>query len=95
MTRDRIEVESSYAGFGRFVGRVVYGPPDWIVAKMSSRDRRAFGFWTFVASCVGALFFGRVVLYVTVLSIVALIPNFSAETPVEIETPPENDEGPQ
>lgn len=44
-----------------------------------------FGFWTIVASIIGALFFGRAVLYVTVLSIVALIPNFAAETPTEQE----------
>ena len=36
-------------------------------------------------SIIGAVFFGRAVLYVTVLSIVALIPNFSSETPVETE----------
>lgn len=44
-----------------------------------------FGFWTVILSTIGAIFFGREVLYVTVLSIVALIPNFSSETPVEEE----------
>jgi hypothetical protein len=67
------------------LAHVVYGPPDWLVDKFSSRDRRAFGFWTLVFSVVGAFFFGRQVLYVTVLSIVALVPNFSSETPVETE----------
>ena len=67
--------------------RVVYGVPDWLVDRFDSRARRAFGFWTLVLSIVGAFFFGREVLYVTVLSIVALVPNFSAETPVEVETP--------
>lgn len=67
------------------IARLLYGPPDWLVEKFDSRDRRAFGFWTFVLSVVGALFFGRQVLYVTVLSIIALVPNFSAETPVETE----------
>jgi hypothetical protein len=67
------------------LAHVVYGPPDWLVDKFSSRDRRAFGFWTLVFSVVGAVFFGREVLYVTVLSIVALVPNFSSETPVETE----------
>jgi hypothetical protein len=43
------------------------------------------GFWTIVLSIIGAIFFGRQVLYVTVLSIVALIPNFASETPVETE----------
>ena len=64
---------------------LIYGPPDWLVDKFDSRDRRAFGFWTLVLSILGAFFFGRQVLYVTVLSIVALIPNFSSETPVETE----------
>jgi hypothetical protein len=44
-----------------------------------------FGFWTIVLSIVGAIFFGREVLYVTILSIVALVPNFASETPVEEE----------
>jgi len=67
------------------VRRLLYGPPNWLVERFSSEDRRAFGFWTFVLAVIGALFFGRQVLYVTVLSIVALIPNFSSETPVEVE----------
>lgn len=64
---------------------VFYGPPDWVVGKFSSRDRRAFGFWTTLFAAIGATFFGRAVLYVTVLSVLALIPNFSSETPVEKE----------
>lgn len=66
---------------------VFYGPPDWLVRKFSSRDRRAFGFWTLLLAAAGAVFFGRQVLYVTVLSVLALVPNFSAETPVEKEKP--------
>jgi hypothetical protein len=62
-----------------------YGPPNWVVTKFSTEDRRMFGFWTIIVAAVGAVFFGREVLYVTVLSIVALIPNFAAETPVEAE----------
>lgn len=69
----------------RLIGRIVYGPPDWLVDRFDSRDRRAFGFWTLALAIVGALFFGREVLYVTVLSIIALVPNFSSETPVETE----------
>lgn len=65
--------------------RLVYGPPNWLVARFSAEDRRAFGFWTLVLAAVGAVFFGRSVLYVTVLSVVALIPNFTSETPVEQE----------
>lgn len=67
------------------MGRLFYGPPDWLVEKFSARDRRAFGFWTIVLSVIGAIFFGRAVLYVTILSIVALIPNFASETPMETE----------
>jgi hypothetical protein len=67
------------------IGRFFYGPPDWLVHKFDSRDRRAFGFWTLICSAVGAVFFGREVLYVTILSVVALIPNFASETPVEEE----------
>lgn len=67
------------------LARIVYGPPDWLVTKFSSRDRRAFGFWTLLLAAVGAVFFGRQVLYVSVLSVLALVPNFSSETPVEEE----------
>lgn len=65
--------------------RIWYGPPNWLVDKFSAEDRRAFGFWTIVFAIAGALFFGRSVLYVTILSIVALIPNYASETPVEAE----------
>jgi hypothetical protein len=65
--------------------RIIFGPPDWLVEKFDARDRRAFGFWTIVFSIIGAIFWGREVLYVTVLSILALIPNFASETPVEEE----------
>jgi len=67
------------------ISRIFFGPPDWIVTKFTSRDRRAFGFWTLIFAAIGAIFWGREVLYVTILSILALIPNFSAETPVEEE----------
>jgi hypothetical protein len=67
------------------VKRLYYGPPNWIVTKFSTEDRRAFGFWTVILAAVGACFFGRAVLYVTVLSVVALVPNFTSETPVEEE----------
>jgi hypothetical protein len=65
--------------------RLFYGPPNWVVEKFSSEDRRMFGFWTILLSALGAIFFGRAVLYVTILSIVALVPNFASETPVEEE----------
>ena len=67
------------------VRRLLYGPPNWLVDKFSSEDRRMFGFWTIILAVVGAIFFGRQVLYVTILSIVALIPNFASETPVATE----------
>lgn len=65
--------------------QLFYGPPNWLVGKFSAEDRRMFGFWTIVLATVGAVFFGRAVLYVTVLSIIALIPNYASETPVETE----------
>ena len=68
------------------INKAIYGPPDWLVDKFDSRQRRAFGFWTLIGSAIGAIFFGSEVLYVTILSIVALIPNFSSETPVETES---------
>jgi hypothetical protein len=71
------------------IRRILYGPPNWLVDKFSSEDRRMFGFWTIICSIIGALFWGRQVLYVTALSIVALIPNFASETPVEHEDPDE------
>ena len=66
-----------------------HGPADFIVAHTSARDRRSFGFWTLFFAIVGAFFFGSQVLYVTILSIVALMPNLTAETPVEEEEPVE------
>jgi hypothetical protein len=67
------------------VKRLLYGPPNWLVNKFDSEDRRMFGFWTIILAAVGAIFFGRAVLYVTILSIIALIPNYASETPVETE----------
>jgi len=62
-----------------------YGPPNYLVSMFTAEDRRMFGFWTIIFSIIGAVFFGRAVLYVTVLSIVALIPNYASETPVVTE----------
>ena len=67
------------------IRRAIYGPSNWLAFKFTSEDRRAFGFWTIILAAVGAIFWGRQVLYVTVLSIVALIPNYASETPVEVE----------
>jgi hypothetical protein len=67
------------------LGRIIYGPPDWLIEKFSARQRRAFGFWTIVFAAVGSIPFGTMVLWVTVLSVLALIPNFLSETPVEQE----------
>ena len=44
-----------------------------------------FGFWNVVIAAALAPFLGNRVWYVTILSVVALIPNFSTETPVEEE----------
>lgn len=65
--------------------KLFYGPPDRLIQKFSAEDRRAFGFWTVIFAGIGAFFFGSEVLYVTILSVVALIPNFTSETPVESE----------
>jgi hypothetical protein len=67
------------------IKRIIYGPPDWLVQKFDSRDRRAFGFWILLFSAIGAVFWGWEVLYVSVISVLALIPNFTSETPVEKE----------
>lgn len=65
--------------------RALYGPPNWVVSKFSSEDRRMFGFWTFVLALVLSPFIGTTVIGVYALSVLALIPNFSSETPVEVE----------
>ena len=65
--------------------RIYFFPRDFLVNHTSARGRGAFGAWTVILSAIGALFFGSEVLYVTVLSIVALIPNITSETPVEHE----------
>jgi hypothetical protein len=64
---------------------VLYGPPNWLVSKFSSEDRRMFGFWCVVIAAGLTPVFGQKVIYVTILSVIALIPNFSSETPVEEE----------
>jgi hypothetical protein len=76
------------------LGRIFYGPPDWLVTKFASRDRRAFGFWTLVFAAIGSLFLGNQVWWIAILSVVALIPNFSTETPVEEESGGASDEAP-
>ena len=65
--------------------RWLYAPPKWIVSRFSQEDRMVFGFYTFIGALIGTVFFGTMVLWVSVLSVVALIPNFTSETPVEIE----------
>jgi hypothetical protein len=69
----------------RILKKVFYCPPNWLIEKFSAEDRRAFGFWIVILAAVGAFFFGTDVLYVTILSVVALIPTFTSETPVENE----------
>lgn len=67
------------------IRRLIYGPPDWLVEHTSARDRRAFGFWTLIACIVGSVFFGNKVWWIAILSLIALVPNVSSETPVEQE----------
>ena len=66
-------------------GRIFFGPPDWLVKKFILVIAGHLDFGHLFLAAIGAIFWGREVLYVTVLSIVALIPNFSSETPVEEE----------
>lgn len=61
---------------------VWFGPPEWIIDHFPARHRRAFGFWVVVFAITGTLFFGSIVLWVSWLSVIALIPNFTTETPV-------------
>jgi hypothetical protein len=44
-----------------------------------------FGFWVVIFAVLGTFFFGTLVLWVSILSVVALIPNYTTETPVENE----------
>lgn len=67
------------------IRHVLYGPPNWIAHRFTAEQRRMFAFWSFVIACALTPFFGRTVLYVTILSLLALTSNFSAETPVEEE----------
>ena len=68
------------------MSRLYFGPPEWLSRRFTARDRRAFAFWSFVAACVGSIPFGRSVLWVTLLSLLALISTFTSETPVEEES---------
>jgi hypothetical protein len=65
------------------VRRILYGPPNYLVDKFTAEDRRMFGFWVIIFAIIGSIFFGSRVLWVTVLSVIALVPNFTSETPVE------------
>lgn len=65
--------------------RLYYGPPNWLARRFSAEQRRAFAFWSIVVSAAGAIFWGGVVWYVTALSLLALVANFTSETPVEHE----------
>lgn len=73
-------------------GDVWYGPRDWLVDHTSARDRGAFGFWSLVFAIGGTVALRAFsvsdlwwLLWLTILSILALVPNFSSETPVETE----------
>lgn len=64
---------------------ILYCPPKWIVSRFEQEDRMVFGFWTFVVAAGLTPVFGTKVLFVSILSVVALIPNFTSETPVTVE----------
>jgi hypothetical protein len=65
--------------------KIFYGPSNWLVKKFSAEQRRAFGFWVIIFATIGTIFFGTSVLWVAILSVIALIPNYTTETPVEEE----------
>lgn len=65
--------------------RLIYGPSNWLVTRFTSEDRRAFGFWILILALIGSLIFGGRVWWVTTLSVIALIPNYTTETPTEVE----------
>lgn len=67
------------------IRRVLYGPPNYFVTRFSAEDRRMFGFWVLVFAVLTLPFLGGVVFYVSLLSVLALVPNFTSETPVEEE----------
>ena len=62
-----------------------YGPPNYLVAKFDAEDRRMFGFWSIIFAIVGSIWWHSLVWWVVILSILALIPNYASETPVETE----------
>ena len=65
--------------------RILYGPPNYVAHRFSAEDRRMFAWWSFWVVMLLTPFFGTSVLFVTVLSLMALTSNFAAETPVEDE----------
>lgn len=67
------------------IRKIFYGPPNWLVTKFTAEDRMMFGFWVVVFAVTGNFVFGRDLLWVSWLSAVALIPNFTTETPVKEE----------
>lgn len=67
------------------IRKFFYGPPNWLVTKFTAEDRRMFGFWCILISIVTFPSFGQYTRYIAILSIVALIPNYASETPVEVE----------
>jgi hypothetical protein len=44
-----------------------------------------FGFWVLVFSIITLPVLGRYVFYVSSLSVLAVVPNYTSETPVETE----------
>jgi hypothetical protein len=74
------------------IGRIYHWPWDLLVEKTSARDRRSFGGWTLVLCIVGTIVLQVIgvrdvwwFLWLAFLSLVALVPNVSSETPVEDE----------
>jgi hypothetical protein len=64
---------------------ICYGPPDFFATRFNSRSRRAFGFWVVVAAIEHLPVLRRYVFYVAPSRVVALIPNYTTETPTDVE----------
>lgn len=67
------------------IRKLFYGPPNWLSHRFTAEDRRMVAFWTLVGTILLLPIYGRAVLYVSIISVFGMFPNFAAETPVEEE----------
>jgi hypothetical protein len=73
------------------IRKIVCFLPNSIVKYVDVELRRAFGFYTLVFGITGLFLWGRVFLFISVLSVLALVPNYLSETPVKIEDKEDKD----